>query len=384
MSRTRSVVRRAAREGRIRARGLSGEQASAAAWSVQLAPVPLGSSSASLSRVSCTARNACTAVGGFVPAGESPGSPQMPLVERWNGSQWSIQPIPRLPSGQPYTLTGVSCTSRRACIAVGEEDSFSLNVVERWNGARWSIERLPRRVGLLTGVSCASRTACVAVGVSGFSARLTGTRWSIHQLAYGAGDDDVSCLSATVCTAVGYTDYGNFAARWNGLSWRAQHVPTPDPGDESDALNGVSCASARSCIAVGVSGCGNCNSLATAERWDGTRWADVNPLNPDASGGSEDLDDVSCFSASECIAVGSSTSERGYLLAERWNGTRWALQPTPSLLAITGPSCGPGGCFGALSSVSCTSAAACIAVGPVNYPNPLGRLLYASIVARYS
>ncbi len=369
----------------------SSETAIASGWSAQLAPAPVGSSFVSLSRVSCTARNACTAVGGFVPAGEPPSSPPVALMERWNGSRWSIQQIPRLPSGQLYQLNSVSCTSRRACVAVGGdfENSFPLPVAERWNGARWSIQSLPRRVGPLGYVSCTSRSACVAVGY-GFSARLTGTRWSIQHIASQrslnadlVGLEDVSCSSAIICVAVGRSVNGNFASRWNGLSWHAQHVPTLD--GEGDDLNGVSCTSATACLAVGEAGCENCNTVTSAERWDGTRWSSLKSRNPNASGGNDYLNDVSCVSATACIAVGGGTPRTGYLLAERWNGTRWAVQPTPNAMKATrAPRCGFT-CAGTLSGVSCTSARSCIAVGSVSYTGlATKRSAMAAIVARYS
>ena len=41
---------------------------------------------------------------------------------------------------------------------------------------------------------------------------------------------------------------------------------------------------------------------------------------------------VSCTSATACTAVGyyATTSGASAALAERWNGTAWAVQPTPN------------------------------------------------------
>jgi hypothetical protein len=52
---------------------------------------------------------------------------------------------------------------------------------------------------------------------------------------------------------------------------------------------------------------------------------------PDPAGNGS-LNWVSCSSATACTAVGeASTSVSGnhVTLAERWNGTAWAIQPTP-------------------------------------------------------
>lgn len=57
---------------------------------------------------------------------------------------WSIQPAPE-PSGATSTvLSGVSCSSRRACLAVGDYSDRAgrrVPLAERWTGTRWSIER---------------------------------------------------------------------------------------------------------------------------------------------------------------------------------------------------------------------------------------------------
>src|SRR5690348_10629694 len=49
------------------------------------------------------------------------------------------------------------------------------------------------------------------------------------------------------------------------------------------------------------------------------------------SAGINELSAVSCTSGRACTAVGShaaSLSGTGFTLAERWNGTRWRIQPT--------------------------------------------------------
>jgi len=92
--------------------------ASASGWSRQLAAKPASKNSA-LTAVSCTSRRACVAVGYFMnKSGRS-----FALVERWNGIRWSIQPNP---AGTHLSLlSGVSCTSARACTAVGSAPPVS-------------------------------------------------------------------------------------------------------------------------------------------------------------------------------------------------------------------------------------------------------------------
>jgi hypothetical protein len=65
---------------------------------------------------------------------------------------------------------------------------------------------------------------------------------------------------------------------------------------------------------------------------------------------------VSCLSAKVCIAVGNydTGSSAQKTLAERWNGTRWKIQPTPKSTTSSEV---------ALNGVSCSSPARSIAVG---------------------
>jgi hypothetical protein len=106
----------------------------------------------SLRAVSCTSIRACTAVG-TGPGGQ--------LAERWHRGRWSIEPTPRV---RDSLLNGVSCFSQAVCTSAGAHDGGQL--IERWHRGRWSIEPTPRLHGsFLYGVSCTSRTVCMAVGV---------------------------------------------------------------------------------------------------------------------------------------------------------------------------------------------------------------------------
>src|SRR4051812_46167811 len=105
----------------------------------------------------------------------------------------------------------------------------------------------------------------------------------------------------------------------SGCGWAIQS--TPDPTDRS--LTGVSCPSAAACIAVGDSAQSGTDPLL-AERWDGTRW-EVLPSPPDpADATATRLKAVSCSSPQACIAVGTydkdSASTPTVPLAERWDG----------------------------------------------------------------
>ena len=138
------------------------------------------------------------------------------------------------------------------------------------------------------------------------------------------------------------------ADKWNGSKWISVTVPAPQPRSESSQLLGVSCSSATRCMAVGSRFAGP----PLAESWNGTAWK-ILP-NPKTPGIEASLDSISCSSASACTAVGSYLASGGVTgaLVERWNGTRWAVQPS---LADSD-----------LVAVSCPSAKSCTTMG-VNY-----------------
>jgi hypothetical protein len=227
-----------------------------------------------------------------------------------------------VPSGSE--LNGVSCSGRDACTAVGDYlngAGASVALVERWNGARWALERTPRPTGRPLGsVSCSSQSACTAVGqrdVAGGRTPLAerwdgGAGWA-RELTPGGllpGDTplvSVSCVAASACTAVGERTqrdggYGALVERWDGASWLREATPTRRGG----VLGGASCASRAACTAVGTYAPSVSRFLPLIERWDGGNWTlEPSPLAGGASGG---LLAVSCSSKVTCIAVGLSTS----------------------------------------------------------------------------
>jgi hypothetical protein len=238
----------------------------------------------------------------------------------------------------------------------------------------WSIEHTPNHRGssetVLNGVSCASTSRCTAVGnyYIGMSPgmvaqRWNGSKWSTQRTptptgASGTALDGVSCVSASACTAVGYyykaTGQVTLAERWNGTKWSIQRTPNPK-GASNIELDGVSCVSASACTAVGYYINSTDTALITlAERWNGTKWSIEPTPNPKGVPDSY-LFGVSCASARVCTATGYYYNGSVYrTLAERWNGTKWSIEHTPN------PT---GSLQSVLESVSCVSASACTAVG---------------------
>jgi hypothetical protein len=92
-------------------------------------------------------------------------------------------------------------------------------------------------------------------------------------------------------------------------------------------LTAVSCASPAACTAVGTY---NAGESGIAEQWNGTQWTIQRLPTPPGPPGEDPLVipvSISCPSATACMTVGTTEN---MALAERWNGTRWTIEPTPN------------------------------------------------------
>ena len=158
-----------------------------------------------LSGVSCSASNACTAVGYRY---DSDGV-DVTLAVRWNGAKWAIQSTPNPSSDLPtyeqfFGLTGVSCSSSADCTAVGayyDSSGARVTLAEYWNGSRWVIQPTPNPSGAfdggLNGVSCSSADQCTAAGFGGtLVEHWNGAKWAPSPLQTRPA---ASTASSTVC-----------------------------------------------------------------------------------------------------------------------------------------------------------------------------------------
>jgi hypothetical protein len=297
-------------------------------WTIETTPNPKGIGD--LYGVSCTSVTACTAVG--ASGLRNYGNTNLTLAEAWNGRTWTIEPTPNPNGSRESSLSAVSCSSANACTAVGTYKSSdtaraSRTLVEAWDGKRWAIETSPNQnpaqVAQLSAVSCTSPSTCTAVGtyVIGADSHMlveawNGKKWAIETTPNPIGAQEtvlsaVSCTSTAACTAVGYyydnpedgTPAVTLVEAWNGKAWAI--TPTPNPTGAS--LSAVSCTSATACAAIGRGPRGT-----LAEIWNGKRWTIERLPKPNRAS----LFGVSCASATACIAVGSSSEAT---LAERFS-----------------------------------------------------------------
>jgi hypothetical protein len=284
-------------------------------WAFNATANPVNSQ---LTGISCDGPNRCTAVGHRL----TPGGIQ-PLAERWNGTTWSAQSTPHPVGARRAALVAVSCPGSASCTAVGYYIDHAGNqrpLAESWNGTRWTINPAANRAGTtrtqLTGVSCTSAGACMAVGTAGsakryktLAERWNGSVWAITPGPSGAKNsnlDGVSCASSTYCVAVGsvpnpggYTN--SLAVKWNGSRWSTESVPRP-AGSLGSSLTSVTCMGVGTCTAVGLAEPDDVTTTALAESLTGSTWK-VQPTPTIAGAESVVLSSVSCAPAM-CMAVG--------------------------------------------------------------------------------
>jgi hypothetical protein len=260
--------------------------------------------------------------------------------ESWDGTSWRSTLAPAATDGATPLPLSVSCSSPGRCVGVGfyepgvhsKADPFISPLAGDLVSGQWTFDTVPVQPSTVT-----SPTACSADG-------------QCSELG-GAGLLSVSCAPDGPCIAVGSDmtakGQGPLAEEWNGSTWSLLDARTP-AGFSVVQLNAVSCSSADACLAVGSAyAAGGFRSFA--ELWNGARWSVVAAPLPMT------ISAIGCVSASECVAVGS-TSGRRVPAAQAWNGASWlvGLVPLPPHARND---------TGTLSSLSCLSFTACIAVG---------------------
>ena len=286
--------------------------------------------------IACVSAAYCWAVG-IDDVNNSGGPNDRTLVESWNGSSWSLATSPNASQSSSDDLNAVTCLSAAMCWAVGSV-SFSQSqppLIERWDGSSWSIvapsTSNTSMNGTLASVACVSASDCWAVGMGSYrtlTEHWDGVAWTVVSSPdTGSQDDDyltgVKCLAAADCWAVGYAhDSSNssvldrvITTHWDGSSWSM--VSSPDTA-YNDYLMSIDCTSSAECWAVGWSSDSSGPTRHTlAEHWDGWSWnlaasADMAGAEVSYVYGPEEgswLASVACVSASDCRGAGSAMGD---------------------------------------------------------------------------
>jgi hypothetical protein len=341
--------------------GAASSSAAPAQWSITSSPTTTGERT--LTGVSCVQSDMCIAAGR--------GGAGTTLYESWNGSSWTVMPSPQ-PPGRPIYLGGVSCGGPQFCVAVGYDFGSSgptKTAIETWKGKKWRVTPSPDVADdQLYAVSCANPSFCVAVGTTALGLNdivplilsWDGSQWSVDPNPSHNGDlGGVSCTGPTNCIAAGWANTSTGGATdlfedWDGTSWSLMPGAAGGNGTEVSA---ISCAGADSCMAVGatfVPAEPSSDIVTFAEYWNGSEWA-ITPT-PNAVEYRNFLTGVSCFSDQDCVAVGywNLQSSPAQTMIESWNGETWSLTPSPDRGRKWDS---------VLNAVSCSDQNDCIAVG---------------------
>lgn len=312
---------------------------------------------------------------------------QHTLIERWDGSQWSVvaSPSPGLDSN---LLSAVSADSASDAWAVGTQMDASNTqqpLIEHWNGSQWSVATgnvMGHQVSWLSGVSAISPNDVWAVGTLQRSVssgqpptsvplveHWQGSSWTIvPQPAFSppgsaspveASLSAVAAVSASDVWAVGVYGPKPLIERWDGVRWNGVANSTLPPSANGQELVAISADAANDIWAVGsgavsvAGGCGVGNSVVI-EHWDGSQWTGVTPAIPPNQQGQFSLAGVAAVSPSNVWAVGGEVTydaQNGPQVAqviEHWDGARWSLAsiaPVNSVYGLLGVAASEGTAF---------------------------------------
>jgi hypothetical protein len=225
------------------------------------------------------------------------------LTEHWNGTGWSIVPSHNggVKGDHFSTLQAVTAVSSTDVWAVGAQAGIRNHVpatvplIEHWNGTGWSIMPVPKAaIGVLESVSASSASDVWAVGAGQQSGQSTvalhfdGSSWKLETVPTPSGTIGglfgVKALSTKDAWAAGafFPNAGGngklLTDHWNGISW--QVVKTPPVGGRN-ALSALSSIDAMPGTGVWAVGFWVTPSAANSVvlHWTGTAWQEETTPN---------------------------------------------------------------------------------------------------------
>jgi hypothetical protein len=226
-------------------------------WSVVPSPnPPLGITGSWLRSATALSANDVWAVGYY-----RVGSPLVPLIEHWDGTQWSIVPNPvSANSVVNGVLNDIKALAPNNIWIVGhiplgvggQGVSGNPPLVFHWDGTQWSSISVPSPgpgLNILSALAPISPNDIWAVGSSDsgpITMHWDGNQWSLvpNPLLVGQGLFGGTAIATNDVWAVGQ-DFGgtSLAVHWDGVEWSI--IPTPEPaGTRQSYLYGIGAASA--------------------------------------------------------------------------------------------------------------------------------------------
>lgn len=327
--------------------------------------------------VSAVSATDAWAVGNYNP----PTSGQEPVAEHFDGHQWTTTVPPASATGAD--LEGVGARASNDVWAVGSQ--FGGTLVERWDGSQWTIVASPNHgtdPSFLNDVTATSATDAWAVGLYSFNDNSTngpliehwnGTAWTqITGADTGLQDVTLYAVSANSSTNVWVLGNGAdthgvyqlFVENWNGSTWTSTVLPeisnqpvsadrlTIAPDGTVWVAGTVSDQSAGHYVPVAM------RRDTSSGAWTAVSGADVGSLGSGFGA-------IGISPTGEMWAVGWYALSTGFaqehVLIERWNGSAFVQWPYGDGTTSTQ--------FGNLVSVAVVSRDVVLAVGSTGATN---------------
>jgi hypothetical protein len=225
-------------------------------------------------------------------------------------------------------------------------------VNRRWQACSWGMAGLALvAAAALTGPGTAQagtgpNKIASGVGAGRAAPARTGPNRIAADLPSPGKDNElygVAALSAGDAWAVGNYQTGpsgslNLIEHWNGRTWKLVHSPDLGGPAGDDTLYSVTAVSARNIWAVGYYDDGDIDHpQPLIEHWNGARWTVAPGPDPGGAAGVTTLFGVTAVSAQNIWAVGYYGQTSGnQTLVEHWNGSVWAVVPSPESGLLTG------------------------------------------------
>jgi hypothetical protein len=276
---------------------VAAEHWNGSSWTLVSTP-DIGSGPKVLNGADAVASNDVWAVGA---SGGSTGSRYKTLVEHWNGTQWQIVASPNVGTNTSNTLASVDTLSRTDTWAVGSYWTVTApgvgtvrkTLIERWNGTSWSVVSSPNPSTFsnsLLDVAAIGPNDVWAVGwklspqgLRSLILHYDGTAWTAKSAVptVGTGDNvltGISAVSANDIWATGYYDDGaqqkTLTLHYDGSSWSS--VPSASGGDGVSILRDISAFSPSDAWAVGLEYRASVKHyVASTQHWNGSTWSAV-------------------------------------------------------------------------------------------------------------
>jgi hypothetical protein len=200
-------------------------------------------------------------------AGYAPGRDRRPsgrgTVQRFDGEQWTDQPVPTLP--ELWSLAGIGGVAADDLWAVGRD------TILHHDGRRW--EPVPLPATDADGLALADVVALAPddVWAAGYRrpqrqqapvrrepiiTHWDGNKWSLVDVPHGPGQVKQLVPAGEGIWAVGYTGSRPFLLHWNGSGWWPTEEPNLDPNAERLSLHGATLLPDGRLLVVGASAAG--------------------------------------------------------------------------------------------------------------------------------